>query len=248
MIYLTFGCKEDLSGHWHLKSIEGKPSMLSIDILKNNECYLYFSLSARPIKGVHYPKEKQIFLPGQCGAEHFSYQQKNNTLALTNDLGSESIAEKQEDGCDRFNDFATLLDIDYLIIENQRQLYKPKDSIENEGLNEYINIDYSEESNAIRIEYFNKINSIDKIDAIITHIENSVSDSEIPFINYVFIPDKNLKASNLKTVINTFNAGYKKKIFIQTLKIKPEKMNIFEYIKINEIALNSDNKLFYIIN
>lgn len=247
-IPLFFSCKKDLSGHWHLKNLEGKPSMLSIDILKNNDCYLYSSLSGKPTKGEYYPEEKQLFFPAQCGMFHFNYEYKNNKIYLKSYLSEEFIAEKQDDECDRFNDFATLLDIDYLIIENQRQLYKPKGSIENEGLNEYINIDYSEESNAIRIEYFNKINTVDKIDSIIKYIENSVSDSEIPFINYVLIPDKNLKASDLKLVIDTFNKGCLKRIFIQTLKMKPEKMNIFEFIKINEIELGSDNNLFYIIN
>ena len=130
----------------------------------------------------------------------------------------------------------------------KREHYQPKDTYENEGLSENLNIDFSEESNSIRIEFFNEINSVDKIASIITHIENTHSDAEIPFINYILTPDKNLKASDLKKVINKLNEGYKKKIFIRTLKVKPEKMNIFEFIKIDEIQLNSDNKLFNIIN
>tara|TARA_B100000795_G_scaffold114828_1_gene85216 strand:+ start:1130 stop:1900 length:771 start_codon:yes stop_codon:yes gene_type:complete len=248
LIPLIFSCEKNLSGHWHLKNLEGKPSMLSIDILKNKDCYLYSSLSGKPIKGGYYPEKKQLFFPAQCGMFHFNYEYKNNKIYLKSYLSENFIAEKQDDECDRFNDFTTLLDIDYLIIKNQRLHYKPKGSIENEGLNQYINIDYSEKNKSIRIEFFNRINNVNKIDSIIKYLENSVSDSEIKFINYVLIPDKNLKASDLKLVIDTFNKGYLKRIFIQTLKIKPKKMNIFEYIKINKIELDSDNKLFYIIN
>jgi hypothetical protein len=248
LITITFGCKENLSGHWHAKSTEYNYVNGSIDILENNECYLTLSLSGKPIKGEHFPLKKQIFFPGQCGQFSYDYIYEKNKLLLTSHLGDQVTAERQNKYCHRFNDFKTLLNIDYLKIENKRDLYKPKDSIENDGLNKYINIDFSEESNSIRIEYLNRINPIDQIDSIIKYIENSVSNAEIPFINYVLIPDKKLKVSDLKIVINKLNEGYKKKIYTQILKIKPEKMNIFEYIKINKIQLSSDSKLFYIIN
>lgn len=249
MITIFFGCKDDLSGHWHVKDLENNDySKVSLEILENNDCYLIYSLSDKPTKGKHFPDENSFYIPSDCGVFMFDYKLKDNKLYLTNALGTEFIGEKQNDNCNRFKDYATLLNINYLKIENKRKLYQPKDIYENQGLSEYINIDFSEESNSIRIEFFNEINSIDKIASIITSIENSVSDAEIPFINYVLTPDKNLKASDLKIVINKLNEGYKKKIFIQTLKVKPEKMNIFEYIKIDKIQLNSDNKLFYIIN
>lgn len=249
MITVSFGCKENLSGHWHLKDLENNEySQVSLEVLENDDCYIFYSLSGKPIKGEHFPNKNSLYIPGDCGVFMFEYKFKNNKLYLTNALGTEFIGEKQNDDCNRFKDYATLLKIDYLKIKNKRELYQPKDTYKYGGLSKYINIDFSEESNSIRIEYFNRINSIDTIDSIIAHIESSVSDAEIPFINYVLTPDKNLKASDLKIVINKLNEGYKKKIFIQTLKVKPEKMNIFEFIKIDKIQLNSDNKLFYIIN
>lgn len=251
LLILSFiiSCKKDLTGHWHLRDLENNSySKASIEILENNDCYLYFSLSSKPSKGEHFPQKNVIAIPSDCGVFMFDYKINNDKLYLTNDLGTEFIAEKQNDNCDRFKDFKTLLNINFLKIENQKDLFKPKDSIENEGLSYYFNIDYDTLNNKIRIEHFNEINSVDKIKSIIEYIENSVSEVEIPFINYVLTPDKNLKASNLKLVINKLNEGYKKKIYIQTLKIKPEKMNIFEYIKINNLDLESDNKLLYIIN
>lgn len=248
IIPIIYNCEDGLTGHWHTRDLINNNSLINIDIVENNDCYLYFSLSKKPIKGKHFPEEKKIIFPAECGMYHFDYEYKKDKIYLKSYLGAEYIAEKQDEECDRFKDFKTLLNIDYLKIENKIALYTPKDAIENEGLNQYINIGFSDESNSIRIEYLNKLNSIDKIDSIIKYIENSVSDSEIPFINYILIPDKNLKASDLKLVISRYNKGYEKRIFTQILKIKPKKMNTFEYIKIHKIELNSDNKLSYIIN
>ena len=175
----------------------------------------------------------------------FEYELKKDKLFLTNALGSKLIAEKQDKKCSRFKDYKSILPINFLTIKNKRELLKPKDSIENEGLNEYFLI--NSKNDKIRLEFFDKINPVNKIDSIIKYIENTHSDSEIPFINYVLVPDKNLKISDLKFVINEFNKGHRKKIFIQTLKINPKEMSVFEYIKIDKLDLDSDNTLNQII-
>ncbi len=247
MIPVFFSCKEDLSGHWHLRDLEKNiSSHASLEILKNNESYIYFSLSSEPSKGEHFPNKKQIAIPSDCGIFMFDYKLKNNQLYLTNALGTNFIATRENNNCNRIKDYKSKLNIDLLKIINGRELYHPIDLIGDERLNQYILL--KSKNNNIKLEFFNEINSVDKITSIITHIENTHSDAEIPFINYILTPDKNLKASDLKIVINKLNEGYKKKIFIRTLKVKPEKMNIFEFIKIDEIQLNSDNKLFNIIN
>lgn len=197
--------------------------------------------------GKHLPEESSLIFPGDCGMFSFKYYLESNKLLLENALGSKFIAEKKNN-CNKIDDYKTKLKIDYLKIQNKRDLYKPTSSIINEFICEYINIDYSKKNNLIRIEYFNKINTIDKIDSILEYIENTHSDVEIPFINYVLTPDKNLKISNLKLVINKLNKNSKKKIFIRTLKIKPERGNLFEYLKINNIDLKSEKTLEEIIN
>ena len=245
LISLILSCKKDLTGHWHTKFIGDDSFDTSIDILKNNKCYLYYSLSSKPIKGIHFPDKKQLYIPGDCGVFMFEYELKKDKLFLTNALGSKLIAEKQDKKCSRFKDYKSILPINFLTIKNKRELLKPKDSIENEGLNEYFLI--NSKNDKIRLEFFDKINPVNKIDSIIKYIENTHSDSEIPFINYVLVPDKNLKISDLKFVINEFNKGHRKKIFIQTLKINPKEMSVFEYIKIDKLDLDSDNTLNQII-
>ena len=246
LIPLIFGCKKDLTGHWHAKSTEYSYADGSIDILENNECYFTFSLSSKPIKGEHFPDKKHIFFPGQCGDLSFDYELINNKLYLENALGTKLIAARIDKSCSRFKDFKSKLPIDLLKIKNKRELLSPKDSIKNEFLSVSILIDSKD--NKIRIEFFDRINSIDKTDTIIKYIENTHSDSEIPFINYILIPDKKLKTSELKLVIGKFNKGYQKKIFIQTLKVNPKDFSVFEYIKIDNLALKSDNSLDEIIN
>lgn len=243
---IFYNCKKDLTGHWHAKIINDDSFNTSIDILENNNAFIYNSLTDRPLKGEHFPNNSQILFPGSCGDLSFDYYLILNTLYLENALGVKVMAERIKGNCNRTKDYKSKLDITSLKIINNRKLYDPIDSIENKRLNKYILLKSKDKN--IKLEFLDEIKSVDKIDSIIEYIENSVSNAEIPFINYVLVPDKNILMSDLKLVIDSLNKGYRKKIFIQTLKTNPKDLNIFEYIKIDKLDLNSENLLSEIIN
>jgi hypothetical protein len=154
-IFLTFiGCQTDLTGHWHTERFDG--SFLSFDIKKNNDAYIIFSLNDDPIKGEHKPKEKQLLFSGDCGVFMFEYQLKKEKLYLTNALGTKTIAEKADHHYDRFQDFHSILDIDFLIINKKRNELIPKDSLKYNHIKEFININYSEKDKSIQFEFLDK--------------------------------------------------------------------------------------------
>ena len=241
LIPLAFGCKKDITGHWHTKSNKYKNADASIDIIENNDCYFTYSLSSKSIKGEHFPDKKQIFFPSQCGELSFKYKIKNNKLYLESAIGNKLIAKRIVNKCSRFNDFKSRLKIGLVKIKKRRKFFKPEDSIENEGLNQYILI--NRENDSIKIEFFGRINSLDKINEITVYIDNSVSDAEIPYLNYVLVPGKEILISDLKTIIDLLNKDSKRRIFIQTLKINPNFLSTFEYINIDKIDLTSEMTL-----
>ncbi|MFY0604805.1 MAG: hypothetical protein JXQ93_12775 [Flavobacteriaceae bacterium] len=248
VLLIIIGCKNQIAGHWHVKTEEKNSPTFSIDIYENSNCYLTHSLNSNPVKGKHFPEEKGIFFPSDCGMFAFDYKVINGKLHLENALGIKFIAKKETKFCNRFLEYNTLLNIDYLKIEKTRGNYLPTDSIANEHLNVYINIDYSKKNKSLMLEYFDKINSINKLDSIIKYIENSHSNAELPFLNFILTPDKNIKAKDLKLFINELNKENEKSIFIRTLKAQINQWRVFEYIQIEKVILEQDLLLKEIIN
>lgn len=241
------GCQPDLTGHWHAESNDYNLTHISFDILENNDCYLTHSLNGIPTKGEHKTSERTLAIPSDCGVFWFKYELKNNKLHLTNELGTKFIAEKITKNCSRFKDFASLLNIDFLKINNTRKLYNPIDSISLESLNGFINIDYSEKNDLLRLEFMSSINSIDQIDSLMEYIQESYADIDIPHINYIITPSKKLKIKDLEILIYKIDPENKKNIFVRTLKPIPNKWDVFEYIKISDIDFNLKGSLKDII-
>ena len=210
-------CKNRITGHWHVTEKENS-SMITIDIDDHNDCFLILSLDSDIIKGKHYPENNHIFFPGECGIFAFKYKLKGDKLYLTNKLGTEFIGQKIDNECNRFKDYTSKLNIEHLKIKKKRNYFTPKDSIFNNHLKEFINIEYSKNDSSLRLEHSNKIHNIFSVDSIIGYINESYSESEIPYINYILTPDSNLKVKDLKLIINKLNSKSKKRVFIRTLK------------------------------
>ena len=151
-----------------------------------------------PIIGDFLQKKNSLFFPGDCGMFAFKYHSINNKLLLENALGEKFIAERKIK-CNKIDDFKTKLSIDFLKPKNST-----KDSVYNYlYLNEYINIGFHKKDSTLAFETStsNKLHSINTIDSLSYEIEPNYSDAEIPFINYILTPDKNIKANDFNKVI-----------------------------------------------
>lgn len=252
-ILLFYSCKKDIAGHWHAISTNSVHKYgCSIDIEKNNDCFLIDELKFQLTKGKHYPEENSIFFPGECGSLSFKYKLKGNTLYLENSLGAKLTAKKEI--CHRIYDYKTELKIDFLTLNKLT-----KDTIYNlqDSDNEYINIGYSKKDHTLKIETssyssYGQPKTINTLDSLFYKIAPNYLDEDIPLINYILTPDRNLKANLFNTILEKLNKSGEKKIYIRTLKnnFTATQRDIFEYIRIKEgrFSFDSEKPLFEIIN
>lgn len=244
---IFIGCKKDLTGHWHAQMEHFE---YRIDIENNKDCYMIYSFSGEPSTGKHISSENRIEIYAQsCGAYDFNYEIKNNLIFIKNYMGKEIILEERPN-CNKIDDFKTKLSIDFLKPKNST-----KDSVYNSlYLNEYINIGFYKKDSTLAFETStsNKLHSINTIDSLSYEIEPNYSEAEVPFINYILTPDKNIKANDFNKIIQKLNKNGKKKIYIRTLKdsFTTNQRDLFEYIKIREgrFDFNSRKTLEDIIN
>lgn len=251
ILSLFIGCKKDLTGHWHVKPIIKThfDYTFTFDISDKEKPFLIYSLMDNPITGNYLPKENSLFFPGDCGMFAFKYRLRNNKLLLESVLGEKFIAEKKID-CNLIDDFKTKLSINFLKLKNST-----KDSVYNSlYLNEYINISFHKKDSTLTFETStsNKLHSINTIDSLSYKIEPNYSEAEVPFINYILTPDKNIKANDFNKIIQKLNKNGKKKIYIRTLKhsFTTDQRDLFEHIRIREgkFDFNSGKTLEEIIN
>jgi hypothetical protein len=223
-------CKKDLSGHWHAKMEKFE---YKLDIEKNGNCYWVNYLTDEPVKGKHIKSENRIEIYGEsCGVYNFDYEIKDNIVYIKNSSNKKIILERRPN-CNKINDFTTELSIDFL---KGKDIFK--DSIMYSELNEYINIGFSKKNKTILIESWklDKLKTLNNIDSLTSKIEKNRPKQEIPYLNYILTPDKNIEGKKLNKVINTLKKSGKKKIYIRTLKdsFSSTDRNIFEYIRLSK--------------
>lgn len=233
LVTTILSCKKDLTGHWHaeIKNSTHKNDY-AIDIEKNNDCYLTMMLGEVPTRGKHHPKENKLFFPGECGSADFNYKLIGNVLYLENALGVKLTAKKVN--CNRIQDFKSDLKIDFLKLKKLT-----KDSVYNNNLNEYINIGYSKQNDILMFEAFGaygELKTLYNLDSLPYKIEESHAIAEIPFINYILTPDKNIKVNDFNTIIKKLTKSGKNKIYIRTLKdrFSTKNRDIFEHTSIKK--------------
>jgi hypothetical protein len=243
LLFILFSCQEDLKGHWHAEAFDGQ--IVSFEILGNNKAYIFDSLNADPLEGGYDTSKNELWFPGECGSLLFEYQYKQGKLYLTNALGVRVVAERIEAPCNRFEDFPTQLKMECLTIQNLRNTLNPTDSLKTH-LKEYIGIAYSTHKDSILLEHRWRIFPLEKTNEILQHVQETHSDDELPYIHYILTPSKNLRAKDLKRVVDQLPPN--NSLFLRTLKDSIINWKAFEFISLKSVNLNSDKTLEQLIN
>ncbi|CAM1361409.1 hypothetical protein TPENAI_20199 [Tenacibaculum litopenaei] len=250
---LFWGChnSKNIEGHWHLKPKFAEFEYHTLDISNQSDTLVYSEkYTFEPYQIRHEPKEKYLIFGG-CGG-FFSYTAGPKSLLLKNvqDYG-DYIGEKHElTNAHILEDYKKNLIIDVRFPEIANQSLVKIDEIPiGAGIENIIIGRPKPKKNVFfidrdRIQVRHEYIDIENLEKFLDKVKGCYTNENLPFVSFRLISDKNVSGELIFSIKEKLNKANFKRVYLTFLKKDIQELgNLFEYIDLKNIELNSDKNI-----